>query len=354
MRKNIFSRLYSQTFLFLILSLFTFYGCSKDENPVEPIPEQQSDVFEQNKLLGKGINLGNALEAPTEGDWGVVIKDEYFSIIKNAGFNSVRIPIKWSAHALSTSPYTISQPFFSRVDWVVNQALKNGLAVIVNIHHYDEIMQSPLLHKERFLALWNQIAARYKDQSNKLFFEILNEPNTNLTASLWNQFVDDATKTIRQTNPNRTILVGLAEWGGVSALNQLKLPANEKNIILSFHYYNPFQFTHQGAEWVNGSNAWLGTKWTGSSSEMTAVINEFSNVLGWASRNNVPVNLGEFGAYSKADMESRVRWTSFVVQLCNQYGITWNYWEFAAGFGIYDQKTGKFNELYRALIPGNA
>lgn len=342
--------------IILLVAISLLIACTEN-NSTEPIdaPVSLGFAFDQNKILGKGINLGNALEAPNEGDWGVTLKEEYFSIIKNAGFNSVRIPIKWSAHTMTNSPYTINNSFFQRIDWAINQALKNNLAVIINIHHYDEIMTSPQQHKERFLSIWKQIAERYKSYSNKLFFEILNEPNTNLTPTLWNVFLIEAVSVIRSSNPERTILIGLANWGGISSLTQLVLPVNEKNIILTFHYYNPFEFTHQGAEWVNGSDAWLGTKWIGSQSEKNSIINDFNNVILWAASRNIPLNLGEFGAYSKADLDSRVKWTSFIVELCNKYNISFHYWEFCAGFGIYDLKTGKFIEpLYRALIPLNS
>lgn len=343
-------------FIALLIATSLLISCS-EKNLTEPIDitENSGFVFNQNKILGKGINLGNALEAPNEGDWGVTLKEEYFSIIKNAGFNSVRIPIKWSAHTMTNAPYTINISFFQRIDWAIDQALKNNLAVIINIHHYDEIMISPQQHKERFLSIWKQIAERYKSYSNKLFFEILNEPNTNLTPNLWNVFLIEAVNVIRLSNPERTILIGIANWGGISSLTQLVLPVNEKNIILSFHYYQPFEFTHQGAEWVDGSNAWLGTKWNGNQSEKNSIINDFNNVLLWAASRNTPVNLGEFGAYSKADLDSRVRWTSFIAELCSKYNISFHYWEFCAGFGIYDLKTGKFIEpLYRALIPPNS
>jgi endoglucanase len=74
------------------------------------------DPFKINMLLGRGLNLGNALEAPVEGQWGVVLKEEYFSIIKQAGFNSIRLPVRWSGHALAEKPYTINPEFFQRVD----------------------------------------------------------------------------------------------------------------------------------------------------------------------------------------------------------------------------------------------
>src|ERR1700681_3953301 len=60
---------------------------------------QDDDAFHYNRLLGRGINLGNALDAPQEGAWGVTLEADYFRLIQEAGFNSVRIPIRWSAHA---------------------------------------------------------------------------------------------------------------------------------------------------------------------------------------------------------------------------------------------------------------
>src|SRR5262245_43788128 len=80
---------------------------------------QDDDAFHYNRVLGRGINLGNALEAPQEGAWGVTLEADYFRLIKEAGFNSVRIPIRWSAHASTTAPYDIEMHFFQRVDWAI-------------------------------------------------------------------------------------------------------------------------------------------------------------------------------------------------------------------------------------------
>ena len=150
------------------------------------------DAFAQNKLFGRGVNLGNALEAPKEGEWGMVLQEEYFRLIKEAGFDSVRIPIRWSTHAGQTPPYTIEPAFFERVDWAVNLAIQNDLQVVINMHHYEEIFTDPAAHQERFLALWEQIAAHYKDYPTSLVFEILNEPHDKLTKSLWNNLLVEA------------------------------------------------------------------------------------------------------------------------------------------------------------------
>ena len=343
--------------LLIILSLLVVSGCKNNEsNPAGPnndqTPSGQVDPFNQNKILGSGINIGNALEAPNEGDWGVIIKDEYFPTIKKAGFNSVRIPIKWSAHALSSSPYTINASFFSRIDHVINEALKSKLAIVINIHHYDEIMQDPENEKDRFVALWSQIAERYKNYSSDLFFELLNEPNGNLTPTIWNELIKVTVAKIRETNPYRTIILCPAEWSSISALNQLEIPQNENNVIVTFHYYNPFHFTHQGAEWVQGSDQWLGTKWTGTTQERTEIRNDFTQAADWGSQHNIPLNIGEFGAYSKADIYSRIAWTTFVSQSASGFSFSWHYWEFCSGFGIYDPVNNKFYDaLLNSLIP---
>ncbi len=333
---------------------FLITSCSKDSgNPMSPEDETPPDAFTQNARLGRGVNLGNALEAPNEGEWGVTLKSEYFDWIKSAGFNSVRIPIRWSAHALAAAPYTISESFLRRVDWAVSEAFARQLAVVINMHHYEEIMADPAGHKARLLAIWEQLARHYRNHSSQLFFELLNEPNANLTPALWNQYLQDALALIRQTNPTRTIVVGPGFWYNLSALSSLALPADDDHLIVAVHYYNPFNFTHQGAEWVPGSEAWLGTPWLGTPAEQQAIVREFATIASWGTTHNRPMNIGEFGAYSRADMDSRARWTAFVARTAEANNISWHYWEFISGFGVYNAAANDWNyPLLAALIPG--
>jgi len=304
--------------------------------------------------LGRGVNLGNALEAPFEGAWGVILREEYFDLIAQVGFNTVRIPIRWSGHAAKFPPYTISKQFFARVDWAIENALRRGLNVIINVHHYDELYRDPERERERFLALWQQIADRYSVYPENLIFELLNEPHAALTPEVWNELLREALRVVRKTNPERWVIIGPGNWNHVRALPTLNLPPEDKKIIVTFHYYEPFPFTHQGAEWVQGSAAWLGTRWTGSPSEKQAIVEDLDFAVRWAVAEGRPLFLGEFGAYRRADMASRVQWTAFVAREAEKRGIPWAYWEFCAGFGIYDPATRKWREdLLRALIPQN-
>jgi endoglucanase len=320
----------------------------------EEIPDQEHfmDAFEMNQLLGKGINLGNALEAPEEGDWGMVIEEEFIQLIKDAGFESVRIPIRWNAHSAMNEPYKIHDSFFDRVDEVIGWAIDRELAVMINIHHFNELMETPHAHRNRLSEIWKQIASRYKDYPEEVVFEVLNEPNGNLNSDLWNVYLSEVIQVIRETNPRRVIVAGTANWGGFSGLQDLALPEDDQ-LIVTIHNYNPFQFTHQGADWAGPeSEEWLGTTWSGSADEKSELNEEFDTALEWANENDKPLHLGEFGVYERADDESRELWTAYVREAAEQRGFSWAYWEFGSGFGVYDRSGQQWRDyLLRALIP---
>ena len=331
-------------------------GVTDTLTPDTPTPNHTptpgaSGAFAQNARLGRGVNLGNALEAPQEGGWGVILEEEYFQWIEDGGFDSVRVPIRWSAHAAETAPYTIDPSFFERVDWVIEQSLSRGLVAVINVHHYEGIVENPAEHEQRLLALWEQIAERYQEYPDDLLFEVLNEPNGRLGSSEWNQLLAKAIDVIRQTNPDRNIVIGPTHWNGINYLSTLELPDDDR-IIVTVHYYDPFQFTHQGAEWASGSDAWLGRTWRGTAVEEQNVARDIGLAAAWGEANNRPIYLGEFGAYNKADMESRARWTAYVARQAEEKGMSWAYWEFCAGFGVFDKVLGRWNEEIReALIP---
>jgi endoglucanase len=297
--------------------------------------------------LGRGVNLGNKLEAPAEGDWGAPVEAWMLTTIRQGGFATVRLPTRWSAHAATSPPYAIDPAFVDRVTWVVDQALSAGLMVVLNVHHYEEIFSDPQGQRDRLLALWRQIGTQFRDYPNSMVFEVLNEPHGSLTPELWNALLVDALAVIRESNPDRYVILGTGEWGGIGAMNRLQLPDDDR-LIFTFHYYAPFLFTHQGAEWVSGSDAWLGTTW-GTSQDSAAVRNDFDTVAAWAAQHRIMVFMGEFGAYSRAAIGDRVAWTAFVAREAERRGFSWAYWEFDAGFGAYTN--GQWNELHQALIP---
>ena len=338
--------------LAILLTAALSLSCDSDgSNGGTSIPAV--DPFEMNQRLGRGVNFGNALEAPNEGEWGVTLDALHFQRAQEAGFETIRLPAKWSAHAGAEAPYTIQPRFMSRVAWAVNQSLSRGMNVVLNVHHYDEMESSPQAHRERWLSIWRQIAEHFQDHSENLVFELLNEPHGALTASMWNSFVADAVREIRKTNSTRNLVIGPVSWNSTGALPTLQLPHDE-HVIVTVHFYEPFQFTHQGAEWVGGSDAWLGTTWTETNSQKAFITNTLQQAAAWGQANGRPIFVGEFGAYRRADIDSRVRWTSFVAREMERLGMSWAYWEFMSGFGIYSIEFDTWTSpLKDALIPGD-
>ena len=328
--------------LFLLLLLGSF----------SILAQNREHAFEINEKLGRGVNYGNMFEAPTETEWGNPWHPEYAKMIAELGFNHVRIPIRWEpeARSSSTSPYTINATFLNGIKEVVDSALNNGLIAIINMHHHEALFDNPDGQKARFLAQWKQISEFFKDYPDDLLFEILNEPHGNISADKWNIFATDALNKIREDNPTRVVLIGTAEYGGLGGLSKLELP-NDDNIILTVHYYNPFHFTHQGAEWSEGADAWLGTKWNDTETERQVVQNEFAPLKAFEQQQNVPIHIGEFGSYSKADETSRGKWTTYIARYLESLDWSWAYWEFSAGFGIYNPGDETYNQfLVDALL----
>ncbi len=315
--------------------------------------QNRQAAFDMNERLGRGVNMGNCFEAPSENEWGNPWKPEYFKIMADLGFDHVRLPVRWEPadRSIATAPYTINPAFFNRIQQVVDTARKYKLHIIVNMHHHEALFEDPDGQKERFLSQWYQIADYFKSYPDTLLFEVMNEPHGNLTPDKWNIFFADALAEIRKTNPTRMVLMGTADYGGLGGLSKLQVP-DDDNVIVTVHYYNPFNFTHQGAEWVGEqADAWLGTKWLDIEPERETVQSEFRAALDYSTANNVPVHVGEFGAYSKADIESRERWTTYLGRYFEQENLSWAYWEFSAGFGIYNPSTKQYvDPLVDALL----
>ncbi|GAB3264689.1 glycoside hydrolase family 5 protein [Chitinimonas naiadis] len=329
----------------LLASLAAGAGCD-----VETPPQQRAEAC--NRLLARSINLGNMLEFEREGMYGPVLVAEFFDQIKTAGFSAVRLPIRWDARAGREAPYPIEPDFLARVDWAVAQAQRVGLAIILDTHHFTAMMSEPETELPRFLGIWQQVATHYRHAPPQVLFELLNEPMGKLDDTRWNAAIAALIPLIRQSNPDRTLIVGGTDWNGYRKLATLRLPETDRNLIASFHYYEPMEVSHQGANWVAGADAWLGTSWSARPAEMARLNGAFSQVTQWAEQNRRPVFLGEFGVYSKAGLATRVAWTTAVARAAEQRGFSWSYWEFGAGFGAYDPSTQSWRQpLLRALIP---
>ncbi len=308
------------------------------------------DVFSQNKRLGRGVNI-----LGYDPIWRfrnkARMKEEHFRLIADAGFNSVRIALHPFRDEAVNKEYKLSDSWLEILDWAIEQALDNGLMAILDFHEFIAMGRTPLENREGFLSFWKQIGERYCEYPDEVLFELLNEPNGELTPELWNIFLKEALHVVRENNRERTVIIGPAYWNSINLLSKLDLPEDDRNIIVTVHYYEPMDFTHQGAKWA-GREGKIGVEWRGTDEEKKAVVNSFSKAQSWAKEHNRPIFLGEFGVYDKAPMDSRVRYLSFIARLAENMGWSWAYWQFDSDFILYDIANNRWIEpVLNALIP---
>jgi endoglucanase len=307
--------------------------------------------------LGRGINMGNMLDAPQEGDWGVRFEPGYVDKVAGA-FTTVRLPVRWSNKAAPSEDALIDERFAQRVDSAVDALLAKGFYVILDVHHYSQINGDGLHPSEaevdpavvdtRLVNMWRQIAHRYKDRSPKLLFELLNEPHGRLDGEPWNALAPRVLAAVRASNPDRVVLIGPGGWNSVGELPKLRLPA-DRNMIVSIHNYDPFPFTHQGVQHLAKPFP-TGTPCC-DAAQRKSLTDALDAARKWNQEKGYPLHLGEFGAYEAADMKSREAYTRMVRQEAERRGIGWAYWEFASSFGVYSPKTGSWVEpIRRALL----
>jgi endoglucanase len=309
------------------------------------------DAFTQNQRLSRGVNIigyDPIWKSRPEGR----MEARHFRLIREAGFNHVRINMHPFKFADTAPSYAIHPAWLETLDWTVEQSQKNGLLTILDLHEFNAMAEDPYGLKPKFLTAWRQLSVRYQNASEDVLFEILNEPNKMITPEIWNDYLKEPLEIIRANNPTRTLIIGPAFWNGIDFLHQLELPENDRNIIVTVHYYHPMPFTHQGAPWSKENRDVTGLPWLGTEEEMQRLRRDLNSVQAWAKEHNRPIYLGEFGAYDKADMQSRARYTHAVAREAESLGWSWGYWQFDSDFIVYDINNDCWVEPIRdALIP---
>jgi endoglucanase len=296
---------------------------------------QMVNAADQCQKLGRGVNIIGYDNAFWKDYQHGRFKEPYFKMIKEAGFSNIRVNLHAFSHMDKTN-YKFDPKWLETLDWVVKKGLEAKLMVILDMHEFNQMADDPVGKKEMFLSVWRQLAPRYKDQPSQVIFEVLNEPNQKLTVDMWNEYLAEAVKIIRETNLGRTLIIGPGNWNGIESLPTLKLPENDQNIIVTVHFYHPMQFTHQGAPWSKDTKDLSGIKWMGTAEEKAFIETKLKVAADWSKANKRPIFLGEFGAYDKGEMDSRARYTAFVARTAEKFGFSWAYWQFDSDFIVYN------------------
>ncbi len=284
------------------------------------------------------VNLGNALEAEVEGSWGYMIAREDLARIHAGGFEGVRLPVRWDPHVGPAPAYRISERWMARVQEVVDQALAEGLTVQLDVHHYEGLVANPFSSTEqaRFVAIWGQIAQRFAGYDPRLTFELLNEPHgEQWTTSRLQQLHAQALAAIRRTNPTRLVILGGLRWNNIDGL-EAYAPPNDRNVALTFHSYYPYEFTHQGADWLGAEAPRWDRAW-GSRADAQELWREAERAAALSRRWGLAVQLGEFGVINEAPLDQRLLWLRTMREAMEANGIGWCVWDFGVAFNVYDR-----------------
>lgn len=299
--------------------------------------------------VGKCINLGNTFEPPAEAAWGgraATAKD--MRNIATAGFDTIRIPVRWDTHSGAGPEFRIDGKYLARVKSIVDAAQKEGLNVILNSHHFERIHKEPLESAPQLAAMWKQIAFAFAGYSrDTLWFEMENEPHDKFDHSNLLAVLGPALTEIRKTNPDRPVIIGGEKWSGIDSLATLPLPA-DPHVIPTFHYYDPFDFTHQGASWVDQPPP-LGRSY-GSADDGKLLERDVQKVRDYIARTGKTPFMGETGAHTTVPLDGRIAYHSAVTKAFEPTGIGMCMWAYSNTFPFYDSESGKWLPGLRAAV----
>ena len=298
------------------------------------------------------VNMGNSLETPKGYDWGGrAYGKEDFERIASAGFDTVRIPVRWSDFTGPAPEFRIHRDFAALVDQQLQWATAAGLNVVLNVHHFEEIMDNPASQMDRFAAIWTELSERYIALPDTVWFEVLNEPHKQLKGREMRQAQALALAIIRKQHPERIVILGGEEWSGIRSLGT-NLSTDDPNVVYTFHYYDPFDFTHQQADWL-GDAMPKGKRGWGSKQDRAELANAVEIAKAFREATGRPVFLGEFGVHSPVDSGERIEWAGAVADAMGEAGIAWCLWSYGNTFALHTDDGGWDRGMLDALIPAD-
>ena len=254
------------------------------------------------------------------------------------------------------------------LDW----CQKAGLRVIIDLHilrshHFNEEVK-PLwtdpAEQDQFIALWKDLSDFLKDRPlGMVAYEPMNEPVAD-DPEEWNVLLARVVTAIRQWEPQRVIVIGSNRWQSAATFDDLKVPANDKNIMLSYHFYEPFFLTHYQASWTDLKDFTGEVNYPGqivlnsNLPEHLRVYNRDTLVkmmekpLRAARTLNLPLYCGEFGIFRDFFPEAKLAWYKDMTSIFEEYGVAYANWNYKSGaFGIVDDG-GKPIQPYLDVVAG--
>lgn len=302
--------------------------------------------------------------------------------IAEMGFDHVRLPIDeeqmWDENGNRHDD--AFQIMTNCIDWCA----KSNLRVIVDLHilrsHHFNAEEKPLwtdpAEQEKFYDLWRDLSKSLIKYPNSLVaYELMNEAVAD-DPELWNNLVANAFSAIRELEPERTIVIGSNKWQQVGTFDELKVPENDPNILLSFHFYEPFLLTHYNASWTHlngykGPVHYPGTiltleefdqlpdamkelskDWVNKNFDKAWILEQWQKPIQKAKKLGLPLYCGEFGIITGPPQKQMLNWYSDMIDLFEENGIGYANWNYKSGsFGLVDGD-GKRKEEFIKVVSG--
>jgi endoglucanase len=318
----------------------------------------EADTTSSNSFsITRGTNIAHWLSQSTRrgNERAEFFTQKDVEFIKSAGFDHIRLPVDEVQMWDSTGKREDNA--FALLNNFLTWCSDAGLKVILDLHilrsHYFNAAEKPLWTKpeeqDKFIALWKDLSSFVgKWPNSMLAYEFMNEPVAD-DPEQWNTLLARVTDSIRSWEKERTLVIGSNRWQSVNTFDQLRIPANDKNIILSFHFYEPFHLSHYRASWTDlkdfqGTIQYPGQiVVNGKTEEEKRVYNRdtlekmMAKPLHLADSLKLPLYCGEFGIIDGTPREAKEAWYRDMVAIFDKHNIAYANWNFKAGsFGIVD------------------
>ncbi len=373
-------------YLFLVVTLvfatFIFGACSNKP------AEKEVNVFR----IKRGTNISHWLSQSEERGEArrQHIQEDDFERLEQLGFDFVRIPID-EVQFWDEEGNKIPEAWELLTN-ALNWSVKHHLRAIVDLHiirsHYFNAVNegagnaNTLFTSEEaqqdLINMWYQLSDAFKGYSNdSVAYEFMNEPVAD-EHEQWNQLIAKVHKALREREPQRTLVIGSNRWQGYETMKYLKVPEGDKNIVLSFHYYNPMILTHYGAWWtpigkytgkVNYPGMLVSQEdyeaapdslkpelepYTKQEWNIDRIRADFKDAIEVAKKYNLQLFCGEWGVYEPVDRELAYKWTKDMLEVFDEFDIAWTTWCYDADFGFWDQQKNEYKDkgLVDILVSG--
>ena len=356
---------YTIHFLSCLFVLSSLSACrQKDKEVSDP-----SDSFTAFTVM-RGTNIAHWLSQSKQRgeERATFFTQKDIAFIDSVGFDHIRLPIDeeqmWDAQG-NREPEAF-QLLKNSLDW----CKAAGLRVIVDLHilrshHFNE-KEKPLwtvpAEQDKLIAFWKDLSSFLKDYPNGMVaYEFMNEPVAD-TDEEWNVLLGRVADSIRSWEPERVMVIGSNRWQSANTFDQLRVPANDPNILLSFHFYEPFFLTHYQASWTKLKDFEGDVNYPGQivlNSDLPEhkevynrerLVDMMRKPLHLADSLQLPLYCGEFGVIDKSPRGPMVAWYRDMVSVFDQYHVGYANWNYKSGsFGIVDKEMKPDKEIISIL-----